>query len=124
MRKSLGAACAGAGELKQRLLELASLYGAVRKRELLLGYVCNGVIEHLLLKGLRYIAEIAVCADQNKNSVVMMIPAGADQIQPAHIAHSYIRNDHVIRISGQNARKGLLGRIHFLNSVKAMFLQL
>ena len=46
--RGLCTACAGAGELKQGLLELAALDGGAYKLGLL-GYVCNGIVEYFLL---------------------------------------------------------------------------
>ena len=46
--RSLGTSRAGAGELKQRLLELAALYGVVDYFGLL-GNICNSIIESCLL---------------------------------------------------------------------------
>ena len=49
--RGLGTACAGAGELKQRLLELAVLDGIDRNHVRLLGNVSHHVVEHILLSG-------------------------------------------------------------------------
>ena len=50
--RSLAAACAGAGELEERLLELGALYGAQSEGQLLLGSLCCIVEDGLILSHL------------------------------------------------------------------------
>ena len=51
--RRFGAAGAGAGELQQRLLELAALDRGILERRLL-GHVVNAVVEHVLLRQLAF----------------------------------------------------------------------
>ena len=60
--RCLSTSCTGTRELKQRLVELGSLYSVVCRHARLLAYVCYQVIEYRLLFCLRLLRNHLDCA--------------------------------------------------------------